>query len=99
MADIVIKRKIPLGFLGEEYKEDYLVFSAIPMNEYEKLMDVQSEDSKQATKIILKTLQDKFVEGRFQGQKVETEDIGKFDGTTVVKCFAVLTGQDIDPKE
>lgn len=99
MADIVIKRKITLEFLGDDYKADYLVFKAIPINEYEKLMEAQSDDNKEAAKFLLKTLEEKFIEGRFQEQDVDAKDIGKFDGSTVVKCFSLLTGQDIDPKE
>lgn len=99
MADIVIKRRITLDFLGEEYKADYLVFKAIPVGEYEKLMDAVTDDNKEAVRLMIKTLEDKFVEGRFQEQDVDTKDISKFDGQTVTKCFALLTGQDIDPKD
>ena len=29
-------------------------------------------------------------------QKVVKEDLGKFDGQTIMKCFEVLTGQSVD---
>lgn len=99
MADIVIKRKITLEFLGEDYKADYLVFKAIPVSEYEKLIDNITDDNKEATKLMINVLEEKFVEGRFQEQDVDKTDMGKFDGATIAKCFALLTGQDIDPKD
>lgn len=99
MADIIIKKKITLDFLGEDYKGDYLVFKAIPVSEYEKILEEQPDDNKDATRAMIAILEDKFIEGRFQEQDVEKKDMGKFDGSTVAKCFALLTGQDIDPKE
>lgn len=99
MADIVIKRKITLEFLGDDHKGDYLVFRAVPVDDYNSLIGKETTDNKEAIQLIIDTLKDKFVEGRFQEQDVKKEDIGKFDAQTTQKCFAVLTGQDIDPKD
>lgn len=98
MADIVIKKRLSLEFLGEDYKADYLVFKAIPISEYEKIISKQPDDNAEATRYIIKILEDKFVEGRFQEQDVVKGDLGKFDGYTVTKCFSLLTGQELDPK-
>lgn len=99
MADIIIKRKITLGFLGEDYKADYLIFKSVPVNDYPKIVDKQPDDNVEATKYIQEILKDQFIEGRFQEQDVAKEDIGKFDGETISHCFALLTGQSADPKE
>lgn len=111
MADIIIKRKITLEFLGKDYEGDYLVFKAVPVSEHEVLMDQIDplpegatqdqirESNKEATKLMVRCLEEKFIEGRFQNQDVKKEDMGEFDGGTVNKCFALLTGQDADPKE
>lgn len=98
MADIVIKKKIVLDYLGEEHAADYLVFKAVPVGEYDKLLSTKSDDNNEALKQIIKTLEDKFVEGRFQEQDVEKSDMEKFDGDTLVRCFQLLTGQEFDPK-
>ncbi len=39
MAKIVIKKKISLEFLGEEYKDAYLVFRTIPMSDYKSFSE------------------------------------------------------------
>ncbi len=98
MADIIIRRKLALDFLGEEYKSDYLTFKAIPVSEYSKIVDKQPDDNVEAVNFIVKMLAERFIEGRFQEQDVTKEDIGKFDADVVTSCFAMLTGQKPDPK-
>lgn len=99
MAEIVIKKTIRLGFLGEKYKDDYLVFKAVPVKDFESLMEKTPDSNIQATKFICKVLKDKFIEGKFQGETVNATDIDSFDGITVSECFAILTGQKLDPKD
>ena len=94
MAEIIIKKKVTLEFLGEEYKDSYVTFRSIPIGEYEELIKQVDgvEDNKSLSEII-KILENYFVEGLFDGQKVAKEDIKQFDGETVLKCFETLTGQ------
>lgn len=47
MSKIVIKKKVSLEFLGEEYKGAEIVFRAIPLSEYDTLMDDMPEASEQ----------------------------------------------------
>ena len=67
MSRIVIKRKISLDFIGEDYKDCYLEFKTIPMKEYEKYVQQASEnkDEKKAIEFITKTLQDLYISGKF----------------------------------
>ena len=99
MANIVIKRKVELGFLGEAYKDSYLVFRAIPISEYESLIekiDSIDGDTQKSMLEILNILEKYFIDGVFDGEKVVKEDIKQFDGETVVKFFEALTGQSKD---
>lgn len=98
MADIVIKKRLSLDFLGKEHEGDYLIFRAVPVGEYHKLIPVGEDDNQDALKKIIKLLEEKFVEGRFQKQDVDKADMSKFDGDTLVRCFQILTGQELDPK-
>lgn len=39
MSKIVIKKRINLDFLGDDYKDAYLVFKSIPLPDYESIQD------------------------------------------------------------
>ena len=99
MAKIIIKKRVNLSFLGEEHKDDYLVFSSIPVKEFRKLIDSKPDDSNGGqVDFIVDILKDRFIEGKFLGEDVTKEDIGDFDAESIVTCFGRLTGQDPDPK-
>lgn len=96
MAEIIIKKKVTLEFLGEEYKDSYITFKSIPIGEYADLASkIDDEpDNKKAMAFILSILEKYFYEGLFDGQKLAKEDIKQFDGSTVLICFETLTGQE-----
>lgn len=94
MAEIIIKKKVTLEFLGEEYKDSYLTFKSIPIGEYEELIaKVDKVEEDKSMSEIMRILENYFVEGLFDGQKVNKEDVSQFDGETILKCFEALTGQ------
>lgn len=99
MANIVIKKKVELSFLGEDHGEDYLVFKSIPVGEYKKLIEKRpaTEDVGQID-FVLNILKDKFISGKFQGEDVTKDNIEEFDAETAITCFSRLTGQEPDPK-
>lgn len=104
MSRIVIKRKISLDFIGEDYKDCYLEFKTIPMKDYEKYIGLANEnkDEKKAVVFITKTLADLFVSGKFIDDKnelfdVEAEELGDFDMNVMITVFKALTGQDQNP--
>jgi hypothetical protein len=94
MAEIIIKKKVSLEFLGDDYKDSFITFRSIPIGEYQELVEKidEVEDNKSLSEI-MKILEKYFVEGLFDGQKLAKEDINQFDGETVLKCFETLTGQ------
>lgn len=100
MANIVIKKKLTLEFLGKEYADSYLVFKSLPVVKYkeftEKLKSVGKDDNVKATQVMLDTLKDSFIEGSFVGEAVQPDDLGELDGATILKCFQILTGQSAD---
>lgn len=94
MAEIIIKKKVTLEFLGEEYKDSYLTFKSIPIGEYEDLIkQVDDVEESKSMGEIIKILETYFHEGLFDGQKLAKEDVKQFDGETILKCFEALTGQ------
>lgn len=100
MAKIVIKKRVGLDFLGEEYKDSYLEFKSLSLAEYQKLLDELKdiEEGSQSLSKILSILEDQFIVGKFQGEDVSKEDLKQFDIETMTKCFELFTGQQTDPK-
>lgn len=109
MANIVIKKRVSFDFLGEDYKEGYIVFRSVGIDELgsiEKKADEASAEE-DSLKFIKNFLGDKFVEGKFPDvedsnklQDLDKNDIGKFDPETIMVIFQVLGGGvAADPKE
>jgi len=103
MANIVIKRKLSLEFLGEENKDDYLTFRSIPVIEFDgminKINGVDKKDNKTATIVMLDILKEYLLDGVYGGDKVVKEDLDGLDGAVVMKCFEILTGRPIEGGE
>jgi len=105
MAKIIIERKVSLAFLGQKYKDSYLLFQAIPVGEYEKYLDKISDnkdDNKKSIRLVLQTLKTHFLGGKFSGENgledIDKEDLEQFDGETIIHAFQALTGGKTDPK-
>lgn len=99
MANIVIKKRVSLDFLGKEYEGSYLSFKSISVSEYEKLLgEFENVDNTKSIQLTLKILEEHFLEGKFQNEKVEASDLNQFDVQTLVTCLEHFTGQKIDPK-
>lgn len=136
---ITIRKRVNFDFLGDEYKEAYLVFRSIPLADYEKIIDEmpennpryvqliqaketgelsaedeelltklqakEAENNKRNFRMVLDYLKKYFISGEFpdeQGsmQKVNNkEELEGLDKDSAIRCFNVLTGQEIDPKD
>lgn len=106
MGKIVIKKKISLDFLGEDYKDGYLEFKSIPLKEYEEytknISDVKDDDSA-ASQMIIDILNNNFLGGKFPDDEgklfdVEKDQLKEFDIVTAIQVFKILTGQELSPK-
>ena len=103
---IVIKKRVSLEFLGEEYKDAELVFKSIPVLDYgdiQKSLDQYKEDNNKALSLIIETLQKYFVSGKFPNETGQLADVTKddltgLDAESTIKCFTIFTGQELDPK-
>src|SRR4026207_1680753 len=104
---IVIKKKVSLEFLGEEYKEAYLVFKSIPAVDFDevtaKLKTIEDKQEGSMT-FILDILKKYFLKGEFPDddgklQPVTAEDLDGLDPTGIIQCFKIFTGQELDPKD
>ncbi len=106
MADIIIRKRVALDFLGEDYKDAYLVFRSIPVDDYDELLKKTEEanDSISNMSVTINTLKDYFLSGSFpdaegKPQELSRDDLGKFDKDVLLHAFGTLTGQNLDPKD
>lgn len=97
-----IRKRVSLDFLGEEYKDSYLIFKAIPIKDYEELQTkIESIDEKKSISFIQETLKKYFINGKAANESgeledVTAEDLGELDQEAVINCFETLTGQNIN---
>lgn len=104
MANIVIKKKVSLEFLGDEYKDSYILFKVIPISEYRELIPKIDAVEKRLDliELMLEVLKDKFIEGKILEESTTVDmtnkDLESLDEATLSECFAYITGQKISPK-
>lgn len=105
MANIVIKKKISLDFLGEEYQGGFVEFKSLTIKDVEsKLDEIQNvgEDNKKAVELMLNLLKQSFIGGTYvygeTKEEINKDDLEQFDVNSIIKFFSILSGQDADPK-
>lgn len=104
MSKFKVTKRVSLEFLGEEYKEAYLVFNAITMREYESLKQrsaASAGDGIKSLKFIESELASRFVGGKFpvDGKLIDVtkEDLPDLPGEVFIEAMGKLTGAP-DPK-
>jgi CO dehydrogenase/acetyl-CoA synthase epsilon subunit len=103
MGKIVIKKRITLEFLGDEYKDCYLEFNTIPMKDYIEYVKKasQAKGEAEASQYIIDALTPLFVSGKFLENDelfdVTKDQIQDFNVETLVTAFNMLTGQTPSP--
>lgn len=108
MSKIVIRKRVSLEFLGDGYKEAYLVFRSVPIEDLEEMIGKIDETANQKNDVkyfslILDSLKNYFLEGKFPDsdsklQSVQKEDLSGLDKDAAITCFEYMTGQVTDPK-
>lgn len=108
MGKILIRRKVNFDFLGDEYKDAYISFRAIPVKDYQdilkKMPTEDQADNGKSVALVLDTLKEYFVEGKFPGadgtlESLEAGDLDDLDQDSAIRCFEVLVGRQLDPKD
>ncbi|TAL08214.1 MAG: hypothetical protein EPO02_13585 [Nitrospirae bacterium] len=100
---LTIRKKVTLEFLGDEYKDAYLTFRAIPVSELETLLaklpkeDAAQEEKTKSIGIMLDVLKEYFLDGKFPNKEgmiedVTKEDMDNIDADTAIHCFQGLSG-------
>lgn len=103
---LVIKRRVSLDFLGEDYKDCFLTFKSTPVGKFEELQaKMATFEDKPAGSItfILNLLKDNFIVGKSLDENDELSDVTKddldnLDPGSLVACFQIFTGGELDPK-
>lgn len=93
---LVIKKKVSLEFLGEEYKDAFIIFQSIPIEDYGTILN-SSKQGEEAVKFILATIKKYFISGKFPDDKgvlqdIQKDELGQLDEETAVRCFEILSG-------
>lgn len=101
---LVIRKKVSLEFLGEEYKEAFLLFRSIPIKDFNELQDeiaTIGDDNKKSLGFIQEKIKHYFISGQAPNESGALEDItvndlDELDQQSIIKCFQSLTGQSIN---
>lgn len=105
MSKLVIRKRVTLEFLGDEYKDAFIDFKSIPVGDYDKLIDeikaAGDGDNQKANSVILGILKEYYLGGKFpneQGTLEELDSKDELDGLdkdALLECFGKMTGQDL----
>lgn len=101
MGKFVIKKKVSLDFLGDDYKDSHIILRSISVKEYDVYSDqaksLEEGDDKKSVRLIVDQLKSHFIEGKVQGEDLKAEDLEELDVLGVIEIFKQFTGQ-VDPK-
>lgn len=107
MGKFLIKKKISLDFLGDEYKECYIEFSSMPIAEYKEFVKKgeavrKANENMRAVDLMTDKIKEHFLGGKLIGEEglfdMAKEDIDQFDINVILKVFSYMTGEELDPK-
>lgn len=92
---LVIKKRISLEFLGEEYKDSYMLFRCVTLGEYD-LMQGKDKD-----KTVRDVVTEHFISGQIRQDSdlvdITKDNLSELPAEVFVYCFNKLIGQP-DPK-
>lgn len=102
-----IRKRVSLDFLGDEYKDSYLIFKAIPIKDYEVFQDEIEkikDDNKAALDLIRTKLKKYYISGKVANESGQLEDVtvadlDELDRESTTKCFEMLTGQNVGDEQ
>ena len=97
---MIIRKRVNLDFLGEEYKDSYLYLKALAVKEYPALqaeIDKVEKDQAQALPFIVEQIKSRFLDGKVEGKDITAEDLDDFSADVFMECFSQIRG-NISPK-
>jgi len=97
---VIIRKRVNLDFLGEEYKDSYLYLKALAVKEYPELqaeIDKVEKDQAQALPFIVEQIKSRFLDGKVEGKDITAEDLDDFSADVFMECFSRIRG-NISPK-
>jgi hypothetical protein len=101
MPKILVRKKVTLEFLGEEYKEGFVNFSSISMREYDdidkKLADLKKEgDDHSSVAFVRDMVLERFLNGKFpvdgKLEDIEKDDLLDLPTEFFIQAMAQLNG-------
>lgn len=104
---MVIKKTVKLDFLGEDYKEAYIIFKGIGLTEFEdhvaKAQELDKKGGAGSFRLMANLLASHFISGKGPNEsgameELKSDDISNLDIDTALKVFQLLTGQELPPK-
>lgn len=104
MAKMVIRKRVSFDFLGEDYKDCYVVLRSIPVTDYETIGNTIDKESKavKKTTLVLKLLKENFISGEFLDENdklapLKRDDLDGIDGDALLELYNRIMGVP-DPK-
>lgn len=92
---LVIKKRVSLDFLGEDYKDSFIIIRAMSMSEYD---DLQGKDK---DKTVREVVTEHFISGQIQQNDksvdITLDNINELSPDIFAKLWDILTGTP-DPK-
>jgi len=99
---IKIEKKIALDFMGDEYKDSYVIVRAIPVKEYKELLSkidtLKEDESHSSFDFVVGLVGDRFVKAEIaqDGKLVEVgkDDLNDLPGEFFMGIMQRLVGND-----
>lgn len=107
MSKFAIKKKVELAFLGEEWKDAYIILTPLAVREFERIQKLAPKDETDvdanlaAMNQMLEIIKEHFVSGKgWDGEAlvtIEKDDIIELPMDILTVCISSLAGKS-DPK-
>lgn len=95
---IVVKKRVSLDLLGEDYKDSFIILRSVPVKEYESLLGkIAKAKPGDSLKLITDEIVDRFVSGKIaqEGGMVDlkAEELRELPGEVFLEAWDLITGK------
>lgn len=97
MSEFFIKHKVSFAFLGDEYKDAYIIFKKVPVKDFEKIRDDMrnTDENETIAHFIQPLLKTYYISASFPEEDFTVDSLDGFDAETVLEVWKQISGQDI----